>query len=595
MNRALSLTVLAAVAVAVFIPRGAVAEKRMLVIRGDVLGEGVKDGAGRTTFTFKDRHSGKVVHTAVSTLEVKGGTYVAELDPGTLDPNGVYELESTAAPGYATFVALQTSSPGTPDVGHANISGTLIAGIFKGNGSQLTNIDAGAIASGVLNNSRLDSKVMLTFQNESINAVHTYTAKPAFNAAGSPFTVANTGKVANLNADLLDGLSASDLMASVPNPLTLSGSSTQQIIKGENTSTWPGSGGIYGLATASSGPTFGLKGQSNSTSGQGVYGLAGASTGQTQGVAGWTASTSGKGVYGFALASSGTSYGVYGETSSPSGIGVYGLGGTYGGKFKTAASTGIGLFGQSTKTTTATVGVSGEVASSTGTAVLGEVMANSGLNYGGHFVVRSPDAYGVLGEALADVSAETYGVAGKAAHNNNSFGIYAYGNSGASGTKAFRIDHPLDPANKYLLHYSAESPSPQNFYVGNVITDGKGQAWVQLPDYFEEVNKNFKYQLTVVDDSASGDFVQVKVGKRIKGNRFLIMTSAPNIAVSWEVKADRNDLIVRKMKPSDVVDKVGREKGTYQHPELYGLGPEKGILYDAEKARSRATEEKPRQ
>ena len=33
-----------------------------------------------------------------------------------------------------------------------------------------------------------------------------------------------------------------------------------------------------------------------------------------------------------------------------------------------------------------------------------------------------------------------------------------------SGVKAFRIDHPLDPENKYLLHYCAEGPEPLNVY-----------------------------------------------------------------------------------------------------------------------------------
>lgn len=44
---------------------------------------------------------------------------------------------------------------------------------------------------------------------ETILSIWTYTARPAFNSAGAPFTVANTTVVTNLNADLLDGNSAS--------------------------------------------------------------------------------------------------------------------------------------------------------------------------------------------------------------------------------------------------------------------------------------------------------------------------------------------------------------------------------------------------
>src|SRR5205085_63715 len=148
-----------------------------------------------------------------------------------------------------------------------------------------------------------------------------------------------------------------------------------------------------------------------------------------------------------------------------------------------------------------------------------------------------------------------------------SYGVYASGRFGASGTKSFRIDHPFDPENKYLLHYCAEGPEPQNIYNGTITTDGKGEAWVELPDYYAEINKSPRYQLTVVDDTAGPGFVQVKVAHKIKGNRFMIMTSAPNIEVCWEVKATRNDRWVQRYGAPVEVDKLGTEKGKYQHPE----------------------------
>ena len=42
--------------------------------------------------------------------------------------------------------------------------------------------------------------------------------------------------------------------------------------------------------------------------------------------------------------------------------------------------------------------------------------------------------------------------------------------------KPFVIDHPLDPANKYLYHASVESPDVMNIYNGNVVTDANGRA-----------------------------------------------------------------------------------------------------------------------
>jgi len=152
----------------------------------------------------------------------------------------------------------------------------------------------------------------------------------------------------------------------------------------------------------------------------------------------------------------------------------------------------------------------------------------------------------------------------------------------ASGRKAFRIDHPLDPKNKYLLHFASESPSPQNFYSGNAVTDADGYAWVELPEYCAAVNTNFKYQLTIVDDADSNGFAQVKVSREVRGNRFQIGTSAPGTKVSWRVEADRNDPYVRARQLSDVVEKVGPARGTYLHPEFYGQPPEMGMNYRPE-------------
>ena len=45
---------------------------------------------------------------------------------------------------------------------------------------------------------------------------------------------------------------------------------------------------------------------------------------------------------------------------------------------------------------------------------------------------------------------------------------------------SFKIDHPLDPANKYLYHSFVESPDMMNIYNGNVTTDAQGRAVVTL-------------------------------------------------------------------------------------------------------------------
>src|SRR5262249_60204830 len=66
----------------------------------------------------------------------------------------------------------------------------------------------------------------------------------------------------------------------------------------------------------------------------------------------------------------------------------------------------------------------------------------------------------------------------------------------SKGSGSFKIDHPLDPANKYLSHSFVESPDMMNIYNGVVTTDANGDAQVQLPGYFEALNRDFRYQLT---------------------------------------------------------------------------------------------------
>ncbi len=52
----------------------------------------------------------------------------------------------------------------------------------------------------------------------------------------------------------------------------------------------------------------------------------------------------------------------------------------------------------------------------------------------------------------------------------------------SKGGGSFKIDHPLDPENKYLYHSFVESPDMMNIYNGNAVTDGRGYATIALPD-----------------------------------------------------------------------------------------------------------------
>jgi hypothetical protein len=120
--------------------------------------------------------------------------------------------------------------------------------------------------------------------------------------------------------------------------------------------------------------------------------------------------------------------------------------------------------------------------------------------------------------------------------------VVANGDFTVLGAKLFTMDHPLDPLNKLLMHAAVESNEVLNTYSGNVTTDGSGKAIVSLPDYFEALNKDYRYQLTVI----GGGFAQAIVSQEVKNNRFEIATNQPNVKVSWEVKGVRNDARMKK-------------------------------------------------
>jgi hypothetical protein len=147
------------------------------------------------------------------------------------------------------------------------------------------------------------------------------------------------------------------------------------------------------------------------------------------------------------------------------------------------------------------------------------------------------------------------------------------------GVKAFTMDHPLDPENKLLMHAAVESNEVINSYSGNITTDASGKAIVSLPDYFGAINKDFRYQLTVV-----GTFAQAIISKEIANNQFEIATSIPNVKVSWEVKGVRNDAHMKKFPFVAQQEKSSLQKGKYWDPSVYNQPESKGVSYDKNQA-----------
>ncbi len=196
---------------------------------------------------------------------------------------------------------------------------------------------------------------------------------------------------------------------------------------------------------------------------------------------------------------------------------------------------------------------------------------------GGGGTTNNYGIYGAaFGQAGSNYSISVYGDDQGTADVGNYAG-YFVGDVHISGTLSksggsFKIDHPMDPENKYLIHSFVESPDMMNIYNGNITTDNNGLAVVELPDYFEAENIDFRYQLTVL-----GEFAQAIVKEKISENKFTIMTDKPNIEVSWQVTGIRNDKWAQQNRIDPVMQKRGVEKGKYLNPEVYGKSKAEGM------------------
>jgi trimeric autotransporter adhesin len=147
----------------------------------------------------------------------------------------------------------------------------------------------------------------------------------------------------------------------------------------------------------------------------------------------------------------------------------------------------------------------------------------------------------------------------------------------SKGSGSFKIDHPLDPANKYLSHSFVESPDMMNIYNGNIVTNQHGLATVVLPDYFEALNRDFRYQLTVV-----GKFAQAIIIQEVRNGRFVIKTSKPSVKVSWQITGIRHDAFAQAHPIRVEEEKNGSERGHYLHPEVFGVSSHQaGISHPA--------------
>ncbi len=357
-------------------------------------------------------------------------------------------------------------------------------------------------------------------------------------------------------------------------------------VYGENLST-----GNFGLlGTTGVGAVIGI----SSTSSSGVYGQS--SENGVHGVSsfgnGVAGLSNGNGVYG---RSTGAGYGVYGVHDTSGNYGYIGGGGQ---AVAGISGSGTAVYGQSTSGT----GVSGQSSSSdgvygyssTGNAVYG----GTASGYAGRFVGRTMITGSAVGDLVymensgsgrglhvvtdSDTALwvqTTTGFAALDARKPGGRAGYFNGNVEVTGTVskgggAFKIDHPLDPEHKYLYHSFVESPDMKNIYDGVITTDANGAAVVELPEWFEALNHDFRYQLTVI-----GGFAQAVVAEEIENNRFSIRTNLANVKVSWQVTGIRHDPFANAHRIPVEEQKSEEERGFYLHPEEWGQPAERNVAY----------------
>jgi len=368
--------------------------------------------------------------------------------------------------------------------------------------------------------------------------------------------------------------------------------------------------GVWGQASSNGGA--GVFGQA--TGGYGVWGNDSAASGSSRGVYGTSASTSGygvegsaptTGVYGTATATSGTTYGVYGTASSPSGYGLYG-----------SANAGAGLGAYNNSSTNATILASNNSTSNNAAVFLGSVsnpksifisaIALGAAGCGSNFYIglqlgqsgmTNCTDYTVLGDgqntfinAGSDVlGSELPGAIYFRILNNGSPNAMTISTNGSVSTGgnlsvggnlskkggSFKVDHPLDPANKYLYHSFVESPDMMNIYNGVVSLDGQGEAMVELPEYFGALNRDFRYQLTPIGEPGPNLYI----AEEIQNNQFKIAGGAPSAKVSWQVTGIRQDVWANAHRIPVEVEKDPQDRGHYLSPELYGQPATAGIGY----------------
>jgi hypothetical protein len=286
-----------------------------------------------------------------------------------------------------------------------------------------------------------------------------------------------------------------------------------------SSTTCSGPCGIVGIALSG----YGVEGRSNN-----AYGVYGESLTGGDGVFGTSDDGTGAGVHGYVSSnvSSAASHAVFGEHASTgslgfgvegfhagSGVGVYGHT-TGSGTGVYGYSAGIGVVGYGAGATASSFGVYGQTASTASRAA--GVVGFDGTGTHDENNIRSAGVrgYGAIGVVGSSSYTYGYGVAGT--FNNPStgysiasgglapnfggttYGVYSFGDFGATGAKYFVEPHPTDAS--LVIRYGAlEGPESGTYFRGTSKTV-RGAAVIDVPESFRMVTdeEGLTVQLTPV-------------------------------------------------------------------------------------------------
>jgi hypothetical protein len=347
-----------------------------------------------------------------------------------------------------------------------------------------------------------------------------------------------------------------------------------------------GAGGV-GATSGGVGGTVTLRGGAGGTSS-----AAGAGGGQVDafggsGAGSSSASSAGQGGWGFIEGGGGGANSGSGDAGDGGGVELLAGNGGHANSGASGAGGGISLFSGNGSDTT-----SGTAASADG----GVIVLECG-NGGGSGGASQPGGAGgyvdILGGAghastsgAGGQGGDIYlspgaGSAGSPVGRAGRVGVFTFGPTSTmqvvgtftASTKNFTIDHPLDPANKLLVHSTVESDQMVDMYRGNVVLDAGGGATISFPEWFEALNQDFSYQLTPIGFAAP----MLHIERELAGGSFAIAGGLPKMKVSWTVTGVRKDpyaaahpLVVEQEKDPEI-------RGRYLTPVEHGMPESMGV------------------